>query len=165
MLSRFHPIPGRYGRTDGRTEVVYRCCSQYLDQSTGQGAEASRSRSKFWKIPWPSSRGKFRQVSRWSSLQISWLMPYNFSSQPPTVSRIPVLHLTSCHSRSSQQRVKAQCPTFQSRPSVVLFYHHLALAYRHLSLCQIIPNLSHATSNERTGPTRQNWARDASAPP
>ena len=23
MLCRFHPIPGRYGRTDGRTELLY----------------------------------------------------------------------------------------------------------------------------------------------
>ena len=23
MLSRFHPIPGRYGRTDGRIELLY----------------------------------------------------------------------------------------------------------------------------------------------
>ena len=23
MLSRFHPIPGRYGRTDGQTELLY----------------------------------------------------------------------------------------------------------------------------------------------
>jgi len=30
---------------------------------------------------------------------------------------------------------------------------------------RIIPNLSHATSNDRTGPTWHNWARDASAPP
>jgi len=29
---------------------------------------------------------------------------------------------------------------------------------------RIIPDLSHATSNDRIGPTRQNWARDASAP-
>jgi len=23
MLNRFHPTPGRYGRTDGRTELLY----------------------------------------------------------------------------------------------------------------------------------------------
>ena len=25
MLSRFHPIPERYGQTDGRTELLYQC--------------------------------------------------------------------------------------------------------------------------------------------
>jgi len=27
MLSRFHPIPGRYGQTDGQTELPYQYCA------------------------------------------------------------------------------------------------------------------------------------------
>jgi len=63
---------------------------------------------------------------------------------------------TECTSSSSIQHF--HCYSF-SVPNV------MAVVILCRSWSTIIPNLSHATSNDRTGPTRHNWARHASASP